>query len=121
MLFWRKVSRHTLRAEHLRNRIHESFLISSKMKAPSSGVQIILRIGDKELPLEDLENSIGASVWAETAEVIKKSLEGMRCPIHGEAPTVLIDKSEANEVAFDYRGCCQELVRLVVEKIHAKE
>lgn len=92
-----------------------------EMKTPSSGVQVILRIGDKQLPLESLENSIGASVWAETAEVIKKSLEGVRCPIHGEAPTVLIDRSEADEVVFDYQGCCQELVRLVVEKIHMKE
>lgn len=91
------------------------------MKGPSSGVQIILRIGDKQLPLESLENSLGASVWAETAEVIKESLEGVRCPIHDEAPTVFIKKSEDNEVTFDYRGCCKELVRLVVERIHMKE
>lgn len=87
----------------------------------SSGVQVILQVGDRRIPLESLENSIGASVWAETAEVIKESLEGVRCPIHDEAPTVLINKSKDDEVVFDYRGCCRELVRLVVEKIHMKE
>ena len=40
----------------------------------------------------------------------KKRMEGLRCPVHGEPPTIRFHGPSALQLEREVQGCCDELV-----------
>jgi hypothetical protein len=50
----------------------------------------------------DLAKQVGANV--------ANKLRSVTCPTHGQAPTVVVKGRTLDELGFEVRGCCQQLV-----------
>jgi hypothetical protein len=43
---------------------------------------------------------------------LRLELTALRCPVHGEAPELIVTRQDANGFSADIHGCCEELARL---------
>jgi hypothetical protein len=50
-------------------------------------------------------------------EHVRDAMDQVRCPVHGEAPTIVVTGQTAEAIAADVQGCCDELGRLAKAKL----
>ena len=56
----------------------------------------------------DFEKKLGAAMEKKVEEHVRDRLRSLRCPVHGQAPTV-VRKGSSPKIEFDIRGCCTAL------------
>jgi hypothetical protein len=55
-------------------------------------------------------------VLEQNLESVRRELEGIRCPIHGEPPKIVVTGTDATSISAKVEGCCEELGRLTKAK-----
>jgi hypothetical protein len=48
---------------------------------------------------------------------IKQQVGSLRCPTHGQAPTVHVKGHSLDNLSFEVGGCCQDLIDRVTAKL----
>ena len=82
--------------------------------------QVHFDINGKRLDLDEMFNSDAhatAVILGAIAQQFKKRLEGIRCPVHDEFPTVRFYGSSAHDMEREVQGCCDELVEMARRRL----
>lgn len=60
---------------------------------------------------------IEKAMMKDLKDTIQKQLRGIRCPIHGQSPSVTFRGTNLKNLKGEISGCCEELVRIAGEKL----
>lgn len=52
-----------------------------------------------------------------TAEAVAKKLRSVRCPDHGQAPTVTFKAKSVKDLSWEIKGCCEKVIELATKKL----
>jgi hypothetical protein len=50
-------------------------------------------------------------------ERVRRQLQNLWCPVHGERPTIIVRGHTPDDIAADVKGCCENLDRLARERL----
>ncbi len=80
-------------------------------------IDIRFEVNGREVSLDRFASEMEKAVYGQVRDNIRERLEGVRCPEHGERPTVIVMGSSLDNLEFDVDGCCEELVNRVVGQL----
>ena len=73
-------------------------------------VEVTFKILGREIPLERVGDLYLKTTLTNAAREVKKKLESLSCPDHGEFPRVEISGLAAQRLNFNVQGCCDTIV-----------
>ncbi|HYR09935.1 MAG TPA: hypothetical protein VEQ60_19330 [Longimicrobium sp.] len=66
-------------------------------------------------------DALTRSLMEEVADEYRSTLEGITCPEHGKAPTVVISGTRQDRITIEFETCCDQLQRLVDDALTGDE
>ena len=80
-------------------------------------IDISFEIGGRRVNPNNIGDAIEKAVYQQVSDTVKKSLSSVRCPEHGQRPTVKIKGRNLDNLSFEVNGCCQDLIDLAINKL----
>lgn len=81
------------------------------------GIDIKFKVDGREIPVENVQDELMKQVFLLVRKNICEALQSVRCPVHGQAPTVTVEGSSLDDLIFQISGCCEKLIEETKEKL----
>ena len=73
-------------------------------------IDVHWEIDGRRVSPSQVGNALEQSIYKQLAESLKKELSSVRCPEHGQRPTVVFKGKRGKELSFEIKGCCEQLI-----------
>jgi NifU-like protein involved in Fe-S cluster formation len=80
-------------------------------------IDLSFEIGGQEVFLDQIENEDEKGALQQTADILRKSLNSVRCPQHRQLPEVTVKGETIGDLYFEVSGCCSSLIDEALIKI----
>lgn len=80
-------------------------------------IDISFEIGGKKVNPANIKDAMERMVISGIADTMKKSVQGIRCPEHGEKPTLKVIGKNLDNLSVEVSGCCDALTEQVQRKL----
>jgi hypothetical protein len=80
-------------------------------------LKISYEIGGRKVSPNHVTDAIMGAVLKGIEDIVKKKVGSVRCPKHGQAPTIAVKGATLNKLSFDIHGCCEGLTEAVRKKL----
>ena len=80
-------------------------------------IEITFEINGRKVNPNKIGNEIEKSILQQVSNDIKKALSSVRCQEHGQAPSVTVKGKSLDNLSFEVKGCCQELIDEALKKL----
>lgn len=77
-------------------------------------IKLTWKLNGRTVPPGQLGNEVAKSMRAEINNRTTRAIAGVRCPVHGSAPTnIRASNATTGRVRFEYECCCDALQQAV--------
>lgn len=80
-------------------------------------IDVTFEIGGRRVSPNRFGDEIEKAILTKAATNVKKALNSVTCPEHGQRPKVTLTGMDINNLSCDVEGCCQKLVDTAMKKL----
>ena len=80
-------------------------------------IDVYWEIDGRRVSPNQVGSALEQSIYKQLAESLKQELGSVRCPEHGERPTIIFEGKRGKELSFTIKGCCEQLVEMATNTV----
>lgn len=80
-------------------------------------IDISYEVGGRKVSPSQFSNAIEKAVFTQVTDSVTKALSSVRCPEHGQYPSVVVKGASLDNLQFEIHGCCEDLISRATQEL----